>query len=439
MKRYEVGIIGVGGFARSHLDALEECEHRGWARLTAAAVRPQDREAQRSTVEALLARGVRLHSSAEELMANERGALDMIVVPTGIDQHASLSIAALDGGFHVFCEKPAAGTVEEALEMLAAQKRSGRVLAVGFQNLFSPSINRIKQIALDGSLGALRSARTMVLWPRGSDYYARNEWAGRLAVHGRWIFDSPVQNAVAHFLQNMLYVAGGNEHDCMEPFEVYAESYRAKPIDSCDTQFLRIRGAGRRGGDGSASDSGSGDVSDPAGSPAAPGPEITMMVSHACRDTIEPVSEFLFEHGRILWELEPKGTTELYRLNENGWVLEDLFDNGGEDLGMIKYRALFDALDEGRPPHSTIDNALAHTRCVNAAFRDQSGAPAAERIATIDRRYLDKSNSGTIEGIETLIAKMFRSGASFSEQGAPWGVPGATVRLGHPGGAEQKA
>lgn len=401
MKRYNVGIIGVGGYGRSHVDALEECEKRGWARLAAAAVRPEDRAAQRETLDRLAQRGVRIHSSADELFAAERGVVDLIVVPVGIDQHAPLSIAALEAGYHVLCEKPAAGSTAEALRMQAAQQRTGRTLAIGFQNLFSPSVNRIKEITLAGRLGRLLTARTMVLWPRGPEYYARNEWAGRLSVRGTWIYDSPVQNAVAHFLQNMLYVAGRRELDCIEPTAVYAENYRAKPIESTDTQFVRVEGEN--------------------------GEKVEILVTHACRQKVEPVTEYLFERGRILWELEPSGTAQLFRADEKGWLLEDVFDNGEDSLAVIKYRELLAALDAGRRPHSTIDNALAHTRCATAALQDSEGKPSPARIAPVADVHLDDPGSGTIKDIVPLMAEMFRTGKSFFEVGAPWGVKGLTV------------
>lgn len=402
MRSFNVGIIGVGGFARSHLTSLEECEKRGWVRLVAAAVRPEDRPAQKEALDRLALRGVRLHASAEELFAAERGIVDLIVVPVGIDQHAPLSIAALEAGYHVFCEKPAAGSVEEALQMRAAQERTGKTLAIGFQNLFSPSVNRIKEIRLAGTFGRLLTGRTMVLWPREPEYYARNEWAGRLSVRGRWIYDSPVQNAVAHFLQNMLCVAGPREHECLEPVSVYAENYRAKPIESTDTQFLRVEGRD--------------------------GEKIEILVTHSCREKVEPITEYRFERARIRWELEPRGTAQLFRADEKGWLLEDVFDNGDEDLGVIKYRELLSALDAGRRPHSTIDNALAHTQCATAALQDAENRPSAERITPVADEYLDEAGSGTIKGIVPLMVAMFGSGKSFFEIGAPWGVKGLTVR-----------
>ena len=45
-------------------------------------------------------------------------------------------------------------------------------------------------------------------WPRYFNYYARNNWAGKLAMNGTWVFDSPVNNACAHYLNLALFWAG---------------------------------------------------------------------------------------------------------------------------------------------------------------------------------------------------------------------------------------
>src|SRR5690606_35584330 len=137
-------------------------------------------------------------------------------------------------GFHVLCEKPAAGNHGEALEMQRAARETGKILAIGYQNMYTPTVRRIKELTLEGrrggALGRLLTATCSARWPRGASYYGRNAWAGRLAVSGREIFDSPVQNALAHYLQDMLFIAGPDARTCATPVRLYGENYRAKSI-----------------------------------------------------------------------------------------------------------------------------------------------------------------------------------------------------------------
>ncbi|WP_256760438.1 Gfo/Idh/MocA family protein [Cohnella sp. WQ 127256] len=67
--------------------------------------------------------------------------------------HASLSIACLQAGKNVLCEKPAARTYAEALEMQKAQRESGKVLNIGVVNRFNSGVNVIKDMIEAGELG----------------------------------------------------------------------------------------------------------------------------------------------------------------------------------------------------------------------------------------------------------------------------------------------
>lgn len=67
--------------------------------------------------------------------------------------HSIISIAALEAGKHVLCEKPAARIYSEALAMQEAQHRTGKVLNIGVVNRFNTNINKIKELIDNGELG----------------------------------------------------------------------------------------------------------------------------------------------------------------------------------------------------------------------------------------------------------------------------------------------
>lgn len=67
--------------------------------------------------------------------------------------HAEISIAAMRAGKDVLCEKPAARTYSEALEMLKVQRETGRILNIGVVNRFNDSVNLIKRYIDSGKLG----------------------------------------------------------------------------------------------------------------------------------------------------------------------------------------------------------------------------------------------------------------------------------------------
>ena len=67
--------------------------------------------------------------------------------------HPTITIDALRAGKNVLCEKPAARTYKEALEMQKVQHETGKVLNIGVVNRFNDSVNLIKKYIDDGKLG----------------------------------------------------------------------------------------------------------------------------------------------------------------------------------------------------------------------------------------------------------------------------------------------
>ena len=76
-----------------------------------------------------------------------------VSVCTPNNMHKVISIDFLNAGKHVLCEKPAARTYNEALEMQKAQNKTGKVLAIGVVNRFNTAVNMIKQQIDEGKLG----------------------------------------------------------------------------------------------------------------------------------------------------------------------------------------------------------------------------------------------------------------------------------------------
>ena len=67
--------------------------------------------------------------------------------------HPTISIDFLRAGKNVLCEKPAARTYAEALEMQKAQHETGKVLNIGVVNRFNENVNQIRKLIADGALG----------------------------------------------------------------------------------------------------------------------------------------------------------------------------------------------------------------------------------------------------------------------------------------------
>jgi len=79
--------------------------------------------------------------------------VEAVSVCTPNNVHATIAIDALRAGKNVLCEKPAARTYAEALEMQKAQHETGKILNIGVVNRFNDSVNLIKKYIDEGKLG----------------------------------------------------------------------------------------------------------------------------------------------------------------------------------------------------------------------------------------------------------------------------------------------
>ena len=114
-----------------------------------------------------------LYSNYEELLKNPE--IDAVSICTWNNTHAEIAIAALEAGKHVLVEKPLCMTVEQALAVEAAVKKSGKVLQVGFVRRHGDNTKLLKQFIDQDELGEI--------------YYAKASCLRRLGNPGGWFSD----------------------------------------------------------------------------------------------------------------------------------------------------------------------------------------------------------------------------------------------------------
>ncbi len=99
-------------------------------------------------------------------------------------RHREHAVAAFEAGKHVFCEKPLATTLEDAVAMRDAQERAGTLFSIGFTLRYSPHYQKIKEIVDSGEIGTIVSFEfneTLDFNHGGfihGDWRRRTEWAG---------------------------------------------------------------------------------------------------------------------------------------------------------------------------------------------------------------------------------------------------------------------
>ena len=100
------------------------------------------------------------YASHKELLADKSLNLDAVSICTYNRQHAQPAIDALNAGVNVLLEKPFTVTLDEAVEVIRAEKKSGKVLSIGFQPRMDANMKKIKEIVESGVLGKIYYIQT---------------------------------------------------------------------------------------------------------------------------------------------------------------------------------------------------------------------------------------------------------------------------------------
>jgi len=145
-RKIRVGIIGTGWIAESHIyeyKQMPDVEVVAGADLIPGKAETffKDNEVE----------NVRCYLSGHEMLENEQ--LDIVSICTYNAQHAPCAIDALKHGVNVMLEKPFTVTLDEAVEVMKAEKESGKLLTIGYQPRMSVNMQMIKKIVESGELG----------------------------------------------------------------------------------------------------------------------------------------------------------------------------------------------------------------------------------------------------------------------------------------------
>ena len=155
-KKIRIGIIGCGWIAASHLHSY--LKQPDVEIVAGCDLIPGKAEAffKKWGVE-----GAKCYNSDEEMIADQANLqLDAVSVCTYNRQHAPCAIHALNAGIHVLLEKPFTVTTEEAVEVLRAEKASGKVLSIGFQPRCDANMIMVRDILRSGVLGKIYYVQT---------------------------------------------------------------------------------------------------------------------------------------------------------------------------------------------------------------------------------------------------------------------------------------
>lgn len=236
MKATRVAIIGIGGFGKQHVGMISKLAREERVQAVAfAELRP---EAHPESVKRLTELGA-VHYTDYVQMLKEHPEVDFVVVSTPIAAHKPMCIQVMRMGFHVLVEKPPAITIQDIDEMIAAQRETGKLCQVDFQNTSGQAFRRLLERLNAGAIGKVTHVTGVGMWKRTQAYYDRTRWAGKLVDNGSYVLDGTFNNPLAHLLHNCLLAAGLESDPGLLPVSVQAELYHVNPIEGDDVSCIR--------------------------------------------------------------------------------------------------------------------------------------------------------------------------------------------------------
>lgn len=192
---YRALLVGTGSVAESHMRAIAGSQGR--VQLAGAT------EIDATRLQAFGAKhGISaLFTDYRKALATVRPDIVLVAAPPAL--HTEMTIASLEAGAWVLCEKPFCASLAELDRIEAAERRTGRFAACIFQQRFASSTTHVRRLAEEGLLGRPLVAVCNTLWFRDAAYYAV-PWRGKWATE----FGGPTMGLGIHAMDHLLHLLG---------------------------------------------------------------------------------------------------------------------------------------------------------------------------------------------------------------------------------------
>ncbi len=202
-KKIKIGVIGSGNISREHLRAYKANPNVEVYALCDINEDTLKRRGAEFGVE-------RLYTDVNELVKLPE--IDAVSVCTWNGAHAECTIAALNAGKHVLCEKPMAMNEEQAKAMKEAAEKNGKLLMIGFVRRFGNDCAIVRDFIEDDFFGEIYYAKTTYLRRKGSP----GGWFGDKSRSG----GGPLIDLGVHVIDLCRYLMG-----CHKPVSVYGATF----------------------------------------------------------------------------------------------------------------------------------------------------------------------------------------------------------------------
>jgi len=340
----------------------------------------------------IVRRKVPVYNNIEDFY-NKGKKADLVVISSPIHYHVRQALVALENDSHVLCDKPAGSTVQEVNKLIIARNKYGKTVNIGYQWSYTNAIQQLKKDILANKFGEPVLLKSLCFWPRGYDYYQRNEWAGRIISDDDWIIDHPANNAFAHFIHNMLFLIGDDLSASASPASVAGELYKAYDIENGDTVACKIL--------------------------TNKGVPLLFYGSHVTEKEHEPVFEFEFKNARILLN---KKTRDINAVLKDGSSIN--YGSPDKEHQFLKLFEAIDSVKNNNKPVCSLEAAIPQTICANG-IQDSS----TEISVFSNNLIINEKDRKWIRGLGENLLTCYNKGILPAESEFTWARKAVPINL----------
>lgn len=187
---YKLGIIGFGGMAAGHHMGTLAREDVPFTPVAAFDIDPAKQALAKE-------KGLRAYDDVEKFFAE--GEYDLVLVATANNYHCEMACRAMEAGFNVMVEKPAARNSAEIQKMIEVSEKTGKLFTVHQNRRWDPDFRIVRQAMEDGLIGKPYMIESRIHPVNGAgDMYG---WRGMADHGGGMLLDWGV-----HMMDQMLYL-----------------------------------------------------------------------------------------------------------------------------------------------------------------------------------------------------------------------------------------
>ncbi|MEW7847808.1 Gfo/Idh/MocA family oxidoreductase [Massilia aurea] len=198
-------IVGLGGYGLGRIiPQFQHCQHSRLVALVSGDAAKARKVAQEYGVPE---RGIYSYSDFDRIRDNPD--IDIVYICLPVFMHAEYTIRAAQAGKHVMCEKPMALNPLECEQMIAACRKAGKKLMIGYRSRFEPHNVEAIRLARAGAIGTIRYFRSEHGFVAGD----ANSWRMKKAQSG----GGSLMDIGIYALQAARYATGE------EPLAVFAK------------------------------------------------------------------------------------------------------------------------------------------------------------------------------------------------------------------------